>query len=284
MFGGVIMSNAKAMSLKAKIRNIAKSKNLPAQVILQNYMFERFLNRLSVSEYKEKFVLKGGMLVAALVGLDNRATMDLDTTLKNLPLTPEAIEKALKEIFEIDLKDDVSFSLKGISPIREDDIYGGYRVALDAVYETIVTPMTIDVSTGDVITPNAVKYDFTGIFDDELTFEVWAYNIETVLAEKVETILRRSVFNTRPRDFYDAYILITTQSFDKAVFAEALEKTIEHRGTRNQINDFTSTMEIVSESDDLRRMWNNYQLQFPYAKDISFKDACNSIMDLLAKT
>ena len=277
------MSNAKAMSLKAKIRNIAKSKNLPAQVILQNYMFERFLNRLSVSEYKEKFVLKGGMLVAALVGLDNRATMDLDTTLKNLPLTPEAIEQALKEIFEIDLKDDVSFSLKGISPIREDDIYGGYRVALDAVYETIVTPMTIDVSTGDVITPNAVKYDFTGIFDDELTFEVWAYNIETVLAEKVETILRRSVFNTRPRDFYDAYILITTQKFDKTVFGEALEKTIEHRGTRNQINDFTSTMEVVSESEELRRMWNNYQSQFSYAKDISFEDSCNSIMNLLAK-
>ena len=277
------MSNSKAMSLKAKIRNIAKSKNIPAQVILQNYMFERFLNRLSASQYKEKFVLKGGMLVAALVGLDNRATMDLDTTLKNLPLTPETIEKALKEIFEIDLNDDVSFSLKGISPIREDDIYGGYRVALDAVYETIVTPMTIDVSTGDVITPNAVKYDFTGIFDDELTFEVWAYNIETVLAEKVETILRRGVFNTRPRDFYDAYILITTQKFDKTVFAEALEKTIEHRGTRNQINDFTSTMEVVSESEDLRRMWNNYQSQFSYAKDISFEDACNSIMDLLAK-
>ena len=277
------MSNAKAMSLKAKIRNIAKSKNLPAQVILQNYMFERFLNRLSVSEYKEKFVLKGGMLVAALVGLDNRATMDLDTTLKNLPLTPEAIEKALNEIFEIDLNDDVKFKFKGISPIREDDIYGGYRVALDAVYETIVTPMTIDVSTGDVITPSAVKYNFTGIFDDELTFEVWAYNIETVLSEKIETILRRSMFNTRPRDFYDAYILITTQSFDKALFAEALEKTIEHRGTRNQINDFASTMEIVSESADLKRMWNNYQSQFPYAKDISFEEACNSIMELLAK-
>ena len=277
------MSNAKAMSLKAKIRNIAKLKNLPAQVILQNYMFERFLNRLSVSEYKEKFVLKGGMLVAAIVGIDNRATMDLDTTLKNLPLTPEAIEKALNEIFEIDLNDDVEFKFKGISPIREDDIYGGYRVALDAIYETIVTPMTIDVSTGDVITPEAVKYDFTGIFDDELTFEVWAYNIETVLAEKIETILRRSMFNTRPRDFYDAYILITTQSFDKALFAEALEKTIEHRGTRNQINDFGSTMEIVSESADLRRMWINYQSQFPYAKDISFEEVCNSIMELLAK-
>lgn len=277
------MSNAKAMSLKAKIRNIAKSKNIPAQVILQNYMFERFLNRLSVSEYKEKFVLKGGMLVAALVGLDNRATMDLDTTLKNLPLTPEAIEKALSEIFEIDLNDDVKFRLKNIFPIREDDVYGGYRVALDAIYETIVTPMTIDVSTGDVITPNAVQFSFTGIFDDELTFEVRAYNIETVLAEKVETILGRSVFNTRPRDFYDAYILITTQNFDKAVFAEALDKTIEHRGTRNRINDFDSTMEVISESADLQRMWSNYQSQFSYAKDISFEYTCNAIKGLLSE-
>ena len=277
------MSNAKAMSLKAKIRNIAKSKNLPAQVILQNYMFERFLNRLSASEYKEKFVLKGGMLVAAIVGIDNRATMDLDTTLKNLPLTPEAIEKALNEIFEIDLNDDVEFKFKGISPIREDDIYGGYRVALDAVYETIVTPMTIDVSTGDVITPNAVKFNFTGIFDDELAFEVWAYNIETVLAEKIETILRRSMFNTRPRDFYDAYILITTQKFDATVFGEALEKTIEHRGTRNQINDFDSTMDVIFESADLQKMWNNYQSQFSYAKDISFEDTCDAIKGLLSE-
>lgn len=275
------MSNAKAMSLKAKIRNIAKSKNIPAQVILQNYMFERFLNRLSVSEYKEKFVLKGGMLVAALVGLDNRATMDLDTTLKNLPLTPEAIEKALSEIFEIDLNDDVKFRLKNISPIREDDIYGGYRVALDAIYETIVTPMTIDVSTGDVITPNAVQFSFMGIFDDELKFELWAYNIETVLAEKVETILRRSVFNTRPRDFYDAYILITTQKFDKAVFAEALEKTIEHRGTRNQINDYMDTMTVIENSDALKTMWSNYQKQFAYANDIGFDDVCDVIRNLI---
>lgn len=275
------MSNAKAMSLKAKIRNIAKSKNIPAQVILQNYMFERFLNRLSVSAYKEKFVLKGGMLVAALVGLDNRATMDLDTTLKNLPLTPESIEKSLNEIFEIDLKDDVIFKLKGVSPIREDDIYGGYRVTLDAIYETIITPMSIDVSTGDVITPNAVKFNFTGIFDDELKFELWAYNIETVLAEKVETILRRNVFNTRPRDFYDAYILITTQEFDKKLFAEALEKTIEHRGTRNQINDYMDILTIIENSEDLRRMWNNYQKQFAYAKDISFEDTCKSVNELI---
>lgn len=275
------MSNAKAMSLKAKIRNIAKSKNIPAQVILQNYMFERFLNRLSVSAYNEKFVLKGGMLVAALVGLDNRATMDLDTTLKNLPLTPESIEKALNEIFEIDLKDDVMFKLKGVSPIREDDIYGGYRVALDAIYETIITPMTIDVSTGDVITPNAVKFNFTGIFDDELKFELWAYNIETVLAEKVETILRRNVFNTRPRDFYDTYILITTQEFDKELFAEALEKTIEHRGTRNQINDYMDTLAIIENSEDLKRMWSSYQKQFAYAKDIGYEMVIERLKTLM---
>ncbi len=275
------MSNAKAMSLKAKIRNKAKEKNIPAQVILQNYMFERFLNRLSVSEYKEKFVLKGGMLVAALVGLDNRATMDLDTTLKNLPLTPETIEKALSEIFSIDLNDEVIFKLKMILPIREDDVYGGYRVALDAIYETIITPMTIDVSTGDVITPDAVKFDFAGIFDDTIIFEVWAYNVETVLAEKVETILRRSVFNTRPRDFYDAYILITTQSFDEAVFVEALEKTIKHRKTEEQIKEYNSTMNAISESVELQKLWNNYQTQFAYAKDISFEDTCRAIKKLL---
>lgn len=267
------MSNAKAMSLKARIRNIANDKNIPAQVILQNYMFERFLNRLSVSEYKDKFVLKGGMLIAALVGLDNRATMDLDTTLKNLPLTPKAIEKSLNEIFVIDLNDDVKFSLKGITPIREDDIYGGYRVALNATYETILTPMTIDVSTGDAITPNAVKLNFVGIFDDNLTFELWAYNIET--------ILRRSVFNTRPRDFYDIYILIITQKFDKNIFEKALQKTIEHRGTKNQIGNYKETVSVIANSKNLKKMWSNYQNQFAYAKDIPYENIIQKLKTII---
>ena len=198
------MSNA--MSLKAKIRNIAKQKNIPAQVVLQNYMFERLLIRLSASRYKEKFVLKGGMLVASIVGLDNRATMDLDTTLKNLPLTPEAIRAALEEVCGIAFDDGVTFEIGTISPIREDDIYGGYRVMLNARFDTLLTPLSIDVSTGDAITPHAVPYNFSEIFDEEKSYELWAYNIETVMAEKVETILRRGVFNTRPRDFYDAYI------------------------------------------------------------------------------
>lgn len=273
------MSNA--MSLKAKIRNIAKQKNIPAQVILQNYMFERLLVRLSVSEYREKFVLKGGMLVAAIVGLDNRATMDLDTTLKNLPLTPEAIRDALENICGVESDDDVDFEIGTISPIREDDIYGGYRVMLNARFDTIITPLSIDVSTGDVITPHAVQYSFSEIFDDEKEYKLWAYNIETVMAEKVETILRRGVFNTRPRDFYDAYILTTTQRFDREVFVRALQATAEHRGTTQQIADVSAILRNIEESPELKAMWDKYRKQFAYATDIEYNQIVAELKALL---
>lgn len=273
------MSNA--MSLKAKIRNIAKQKNIPAQVIMQNYMFERLLTRLSVSDYKDKFVLKGGMLVAAIVGLDNRATMDLDTTLKNLPLTPESIKTALTEICSISCDDDVVFELGNISPIREDDIYGGYRVMIKAKYETILTSLSIDVSTGDAITPNPVEYTFSEIFDDEKSYRLWAYNIETVMAEKVETILRRSIFNTRPRDFYDAYILSTTQRFDKALFAEALKATATHRGTTEQIANIPVIMKNIEESAELRAMWEKYRKQFAYAENIEYSAILTELKKLV---
>ena len=272
---------SKAMSLKAKIRNIAKQKNIPAQVILQNYMFERLLVRLSASAYKEKFVLKGGMLVAAIVGLDNRATMDLDTTLKNLPLTPDAIRSALEQICAIPLDDGVVFEIGTISPIREDDIYGGYRVMLNARFDTLLTPMSIDVSTGDAITPHAVQYNFSEIFDDEKSYELWAYNIETVMAEKVETILRRGVFNTRPRDFYDAYILTTTQKFDKAVFAEALSATAKHRGTVEQIADVSEILRNIEESPELCAMWDKYRKQFAYAQDITYEQIMDVVRTLV---
>ena len=272
---------SKAMSLKAKIRNIAKQKNIPAQVILQNYMFERLLVRLSASEYKEKFVLKGGMLVAAIVGLDNRATMDMDTTLKNLPLTPEAIRSALEDICSIAFDDGVVYEIGTISPIRKDDIYGGYRVMLNARFDIMLTPLSIDVSTGDVITPHAVQYNFSEIFDDEKSYELWAYNIETVMAEKVETILRRGIFNTRPRDFYDAYILTTTQKFDITVFEDALKATANHRGTTDQIADVPSILYNIEESPELKTMWDKYRKQFSYARDITYEQIMNSIKTLL---
>ena len=257
-----------AMSLKARIRNIAKAKNIPAQVILQNYMFERLLVRLSSSEYQDKFVLKGGILVAALVGLDNRATMDLDTTLKGLPLTQKAIRTALVAICAIAVDDGVTFDVGTITPIREDDIYGGYRVALTARFDSLLTPLTIDISTGDAITPDAVQLSFYEIFNAEKSFNLWAYNIETVLAEKVETILRRTVFNTRPRDFYDVYILATTQTFDMNIFQSALQATAQHRQTESQIQDISGILNIIESSPELLAMWEKYRKQFAYAREI----------------
>ena len=274
---------SKAMSLKARIRNIAKQKNIPAQVVLQNYMFERLLVRLSVSEYKGKFVLKGGMLVAAIVGLDNRATMDMDTTLKNLPLTPEAIRNALEQICSISLDDDVSFEIGDISPIREDDLYGGYRVMVKAKLDTMLTPLSIDVSTGDVMTPDAIQYNFSEIFDDEKSYELWAYNIETVMAEKVETILRRGVFNTRPRDFYDTYILATTQKFNMQLFLEALKATANHRGTTEQIADVKGILKNIQESLELQKMWFKYRKQFAYAKDIEYEQIMEVLRTLMGE-
>lgn len=238
--------SSKAMSLKGKIKNYAKHNNIAAQVVLQNYMFECFLSRLSVSEYRDKFVIKGGLLIAAIVGLDTRSTMDLDTTLRNLPLTEEKITEAINMICKIDKKDDVIFAVKSIAPIRKDDIYGGYSVRLDATYDTIITPLSIDISAGDVITPEAVKYEFSGIFDENIRINLWGYNIETVMAEKVETILRRGVFTTRPRDYYDVYILETTQEYDKKIYREALKATAEHRGS----------LELIS---DKKIFWNRFQ-------------------------
>ena len=269
-----------AMSLKAKIRNMAKQKNIPAQVILQNYMFERFLFRLSKSEYKDKFIIKGGMLVAAVVGLDNRATMDLDTTLANLPLNEETITKAMTDICKIPSDDETSFLLTGIMPIRDDDVYGGYRVSITSKYDTVVTPLSVDISTGDVITPSPVKLSFGEIFEDK-SFELWAYSIETVLAEKIETILRRGVFNTRPRDFYDAYILSTTQKFSKKTFEEALNATASHRGTSEQIKNTGEICDILSQSKELNEMWEKYREQFGYAQEIKYSDIINVIKELL---
>lgn len=275
--------SSKAMSLKGRIKNYAKRNNVAAQVVLQNYMFERFLERLSVSEYSEKFVVKGGMLIAAIVGLDTRSTMDLDTTLRNLPLTEKQILTALDSICEIDLNDEVSFEIKSVAPIRKDDVYGGYCVRLNANYDTIITPLSIDISTGDIITPSAVKYELTGIFDENIKISLWGYNIETVMAEKVETILSRGVFTTRPRDFYDVYILGTTQEYNKEIFIKALNATALHRGSLEKIADVNEIIKQLSFSAGLNDMWVKYQKKFAYAKDITYADVMDVLKQLFLK-
>lgn len=270
-----------AMSLKAKIKNYAKNNNIAAQVVLQNYMFERFLARMSESDYSEKFIIKWGMLVAAIVGLDTRSTMDLDATLKNLPLTEGKVTEAIKNICNINLEDEVTFEVTSISPIRKDDRYGGFCVKLNAVYDTIITPLAIDISTGDIITPAAVQYEFGGIFDDQVRIRLWGYNIETVMAEKVETVLSRGVFNTRPRDYYDIYILGTTQNYDKKLFKEALRATSEHRGSIKRIADVDTIIAIISDSEDLKGLWKKYQRKFAYAKDITYEQTIEVLKKLV---
>jgi hypothetical protein len=175
--------------------------------------------------------------------------------------------------------DEVGFIVKSIAPIRKDDIYGGYCVRVDAILDTIITPLSIDISTGDVITPDAVRYEFSGIFDEDIRISLWGYNIETVIAEKVETILRRGVFTTRPRDYYDVYILATTQKYDKEIYKEALKATAEHRESTKQIADVEGILKQISESDDLKDMWKKYQKKFAYASDISYED----VLEVLRK-
>jgi predicted nucleotidyltransferase component of viral defense system len=267
------------MSLKARIRNLAKRKNIAPQILLQNYMFERFLDRLSKSAYQDKFILKGGMLIAAIVGLGKRSTMDLDTTLRRLPLSEGSLRSSLNEICAMPVDDGVKFTTGAINPIRADDIYGGYRVSLAAKFETIETPLSIDVSAGDVITPRAVKFSLYSIFDEKRQIELWAYNIETVMAEKVETILSRSILNTRPRDFYDIYILATTQGFDESLLREAIAATAAHRGSTENIADKKGLIDRISESSELRRMWTKYQRQFDYAVGISYEQ----VIEILRK-
>ena len=273
--------SSKSMSFKAKINNYAKVNHLPAQVVLQNVMFERFLDRLSKSEYRDKFVIKGGILVSALVGLDTRATMDLDTTLRKLALTEEKVREAVEKICVVDLSDDISFRINSVAPIRRDDVYGGFRVKIEALYEDIVTPLSIDVSTGDVITPEAVEYEIGGIMDDTVRIKVWGYNIETALAEKVETILSRDVLNTRPRDYYDVYILTKEQEYDPAIFKDALRATAEHRGTWERIENWEHILDRLVDNDDLRNLWEKYRREFHYARDIAFEETIEAARKLL---
>ena len=274
--------SSKGMSLKGRINNYAKKNGIAAQVVLQNYMFERFLERLARSEYRQKFVIKGGMLVTAIVGIDTRATMDLDTTIRNLPLTEHQISDVIFSVCGIPVDDDVSFQIVSVEPIRKDDIYGGYRVRLDAVYDSVLTPLSIDISTGDIITPSPVEYEFHGMLDPDLSISLWGYNVETILAEKVETILRRGVLSTRPRDFYDVYILEKTQDYQPELFRRALRATAEHRGS-NAI--LMKTGEIVSRlesSEDLKQQWAGYQRQFSYASQIEYKSLIDTLGRLIA--
>lgn len=268
--------------LKALVRNISKGDSGKAQVIIRNYVMERFLERLSLSQYRNIMILKGGTLVATMVGLDNRSTMDVDATLKNLPLNEDSARKIVEEITAIHIEDGMIFEIKSVTPIMDEADYPGIRIMLDTAIETMHTPLKIDFSTGDVITPREVSYSFRLLFE-ERTISILAYNLETVLAEKLETLLARGTANTRMRDYYDIYVLTNTQehNIDNATLKEAFVNTSAKRGSIGLLSDVHLILKEVAESTVLIDRWKNYQRKFDYASDVLWADVMESVSCLV---
>ncbi len=271
-----------AMQLKAIIKNIAKEKHISAQLVMQNFMLERLLERISVSKYQRNFILKGGFLIAAMVGLDTRATMDMDATIKGLFVNEKTVREMFEEICKIELADDVIFGFRSIGEIREGDEYTGYRVSLSANYPPMAVPLKLDITTGDKITPKEIEYHFKLLLEDR-SISVLAYNLETIMAEKLETVISRGDQNTRPRDYYDIYILAKLQNPNIEINSlnAAFNATTKKRGSTTVVKDYRKIMDTVRNSDFMQRQWDNYQKDFEYATDIAFKDACDAIVHLM---
>jgi len=273
-----------SMSLKGIVKNIAKEKKISAQLVLQNYMMERFLERISVSNYQTNFIIKGGFLIASLVGLNSRATMDIDATIKNYPVSEESIQKMVEEICQIELPDDITFTFNGIGEIREGDEYTGYRVSLSANFTPMSVPLKLDITTGDKITPREIEYEYRLLMEDR-TICVLAYNLATILAEKLETIISRGEQNTRSRDYYDVYILskLRQESIDLETLKYALETTTKKRGTAEIIKQYKNVISVVLKSDVMNNQWDDYRKDFDYATEVSFNEVCDAVVVLMDK-
>lgn len=270
-----------AKQLKDLIRNLSKKKSADAQILMRNYMMERFLERMSVSQYQDKFILKGGMLVAAMVGLDARATMDIDATIKGADVNVEAVERIITDIVSVPLEDGVTFRIKQIAEIMDEAEYPGVRVSMETEFDGVRTPLKIDISTGDVITPREIQYSFK-LMLEERSIDVWAYNLETVLAEKLETVISRNITNTRMRDFYDIHILLKLygNTLEAQVLGEALQATAKKRETERYLSDAADIFNEVQNDSSMQKLWNAYQKKFSYAEDISWDMVMESIREL----
>ena len=265
--------------LKDLIRNLSKEVGIEAHVLIRKYMMERFLERVSSSKYNGSFILKGGMLVAAFVGVEARATMDIDTTIKGIPVTIVDMERTITEISNIDLDDNVKFRIKRVSEIMDEAEYSGIRFSMDAVLDGAVIPLKIDISTGDVITPREIAYSYKLMFEDR-TIPIMTYHIETVLAEKLETVISRSITNTRMRDFYDIHILLKSQNINADILALALERTAKKRGNFSLLENAESVLKIVKSDEDMKRLWNIYQKKFKYAGEYTWDEVIHSVRKL----
>ena len=272
-----------ARQLKDLIRNLSRQKSADAQILMRNYMMERFLERISLSEYRDKFILKRGMLVAAMVGLDARSTMDLDATVKGANVNIEDIENLISAIVSVPIDDGVKFQLKSISEIMDEAEYPGIRVNLTTTFDGVVTPLKIDISTGDVITPREVRYSFKLMLEDR-SIDIWAYNLETVLAEKMETIITRTTTNTRMRDFYDIYILeqLHGSTLNQHTLHDALLATANKRGTEKYLTDAKNVLDEVENSPIMQKLWESYRRKFSYAAELEWNIIMEAVRSLYA--
>ena len=271
-----------AMQLKAYVKNIAKEKDISAQLVLQNYMLERYLERVSLSEYRDKYIIKGGFLIASLVGLESRATMDLDATIKGYPVNEDSIRSMVESIISVPVDDGISFQIKDIGLIREDDEYGGIRVSLNANYEKMAVPLKLDITTGDKITPGEIEYSYK-LMMEERSISILSYNLSTILAEKLETVVSRGDQNTRPRDYYDIFILSKLQdkNIEIDTLRDALIATSEKRGSKEIMENYEEIIKDVSENGVMNQRWNDYRKDFSYASEIEFRDACERVITIL---
>lgn len=276
------MMTKNAMQLKALVKKVAAEKGISAQLVMQNYMLERLAERLSRSKYKYNFIVKGGFLISSLVGLATRTTMDIDTTITGFSLTHDQLQRIFEEICAMDVNDDVQFEFVGTSDIRETDDYPGIRVSLKANYSPMSVPLTVDVTTGDKITPSEIEHEIPLMFDDR-NIQIMAYNLETILAEKLETILVRSVANTRPRDYYDVHILssLYQEQINYRILKEAFNITSDKRGSYSQIMEWRKIMSEIRNSSELTRHWMKYRKDYRYAAALSFDSVCDAVEHLL---
>lgn len=268
--------------IKGRIKSVAKQNNADARTLMRIYMMERFLERLAQSEYRDNFIIKGGILVTAMIGVAHRSTMDIDTSMKNLNLSAEDALRVVNQVKDIDLDDGVSFEVKDVSNIMDEMEYPGIRVTMNANVGKLITPLKIDISTGDVITPRAIEFNYDLLLEDR-SISLWSYNLETILAEKLQTVLARGILNTRMRDFYDIRMLLDTyeDKVNKAVLKDAFAATCKKRETDHLQEQAEDIIKIIDADEQLQVLWRAYQKKYSYAAEIDYASVISGVRKLM---
>ena len=270
--------------IKGRIKNVAKQNGSDPITLLRIYMMERFLERITYSKYKDDFIVKGGILVTSMIGISMRSTMDIDTTIRNFDLTKEETTRIVNEIKDISLDDHIEFILNDVSDIMDNMEYPGIRIHMDAKLENLIVPIKIDISTGDVITPREIRYEYPLLLEDK-SIQLWSYNLETILAEKIQTILSRGLLNTRMRDFYDITTLFDRYN-DQINYNDlllAFDKTCSKRETLSLLEHYEEILCSISEDSTLQNLWKNYCRKYKYASHIEFSTNLEIIKQLMSQ-